>query len=147
MFERFDDAARKAVVLAQEEARRLRHGEIDTGDLLLGLLGEGKSLGAAILQFLGVGDEIRSRIDAVSPPGKNASPWHIPFDRDAKRVLQAAVREAKRMKADPVGTQHLLLALIREGGGTGARVLGKLRIDRERVRTAIVEMSDPGRQD
>jgi ATP-dependent Clp protease ATP-binding subunit ClpC len=139
VFERFTDRARRVVVLAQDEARMLNHGHIGTEHLLLGLLSEGDGVAARALQALGVSlESVRRRID----PGSAEPDAHIPFTPRAKKVLELSLREALQLGHDHIGTEHILLGLVREGEGTGARLLGA---DPGRVRRQVIDqLAGPG---
>ncbi|MEV0998776.1 Clp protease N-terminal domain-containing protein, partial [Nonomuraea sp. NPDC050202] len=140
MFEKFTDQARRAVVLAQEEARTLNHNFIGTEHLLLGLIHEGKGVAAQALKSLGVSiDGVRLQIEEIIGQGRPAESGHIPFTARAKRVLELSVREALQLGHDYIGTEHLLLGLIREGEGVAAQVLMKLEADPRRVRSWVLQ--------
>src|SRR5258706_14109824 len=124
MFERFTDRARRAVVLAQEEARMLSHGYIGTEHLLLGLVHEGEGVAARALETMGVSLETaRQQVRSIVGKRRDAESGHIPFTPRAKRVLELSLREANQLGHDYIGTEHLLLGLIREGEGVAAQVL------------------------
>jgi hypothetical protein len=139
MFERFTDRARRVVVLAQEEARLLNHDHIGTEHLLLGLIHEGEGVGARTLESLGISLEaVRLEVEAIIGVGTEKPPAHIPFTPRAKKVLELSLREALQLSHNYIGTEHILLGLIREGEGQGAQVLAKLGGTLERVRQAVV---------
>jgi ATP-dependent Clp protease ATP-binding subunit ClpA len=138
MFERFSDPARRAVVLAQEEARRLNHNYIGTEHLLLGLAHEGQGVAATALVSLGIPLEaIRAQVKAIIGQGQRAPTGHIPFTPRSKKVLELALREALQLGHNYVGTEHLLLGLVREGEGVAAQVLVRLGGDLSRVRQQV----------
>ena len=124
MFERFTDRARRVVVLAQDEARRLDHDYIGTEHLLLGLLHEGQGVAAQALDGLGVDlAEVRRRVEEIIGRGQHAPSGHIPFTPRAKKVLELSLREALDLGHDYIGTEHILLGIVREGQGVAAQVL------------------------
>ena len=138
MFERFTDRARRVVVLAQEEARLLNHDYIGTEHLLLGLAHEGQGVAAKALELLGIRLEaVRSQVEEVIGQGQQAPTGHIPFTPRAKKVLELSLYEAKQLGHNYIGTEHLLLGLIREGQGVAAQVLVKLGADLSRVRQQV----------
>jgi hypothetical protein len=147
MFERFTDKARHTVVLAQEEARALRHDHIGTEHLLLGLLRESDGAGASALTSLGIGlAAARDRVAAAgqqaqgsSAPGQLAS-GHIPFTPQAKRTLELALREALQLGHDYIGTGHILLGLVRDPASRGAAILVELGADEAAVRARVIEL-------
>ena len=139
MFERFTDRARRVVVLAQVEARRLNHNYIGTEHVLLGLIGDGHGIAAHVLTDAGVTlDAARAEILEVVGVGQQAPTGHIPFTPRTKKILELALREALDLGSDYIGTEHLLLGLIREGDGIGAQVLGRLSGGLDGVRTAVL---------
>ena len=141
MFERFTDRARRAVVLAQQEARRLDHNYIGTEHLLLGLVREGHGVAAMALEALGVSlDGVRAQVEEVIGRGPQPPGGHIPFTPRAKKVLELSLREAKGLGHDYIGTEHILLGLIREGEGVAAQVLVRLGADLPRVRQQVVAL-------
>jgi ATP-dependent Clp protease ATP-binding subunit ClpA len=141
MFERFTDRARRAMVLAQEEARMLNHDYIGTEHLLLGLIHEGEGVAAKVLESLGVSlDAVRQQVEEIIDPGQQAPGGHIPFTPRAKKVLELAQREARALGHDYIGTEHILLGLIREGRGVAAQVLVKLGADLNRVRQQVIQL-------
>ncbi|MGW4641976.1 Clp protease N-terminal domain-containing protein [Sphaerisporangium sp. NPDC004334] len=142
MFERFTDSARRAVVSAQEEARRLDHGHIGTEHLLLGLLGEGKGLAGTMLAGSGLTLEgVRADIEEMVGRGENSpgAHIHIPFTGRAKKVLELSLREALQLHHNYISTEHILLGLIQEGHGVGAKVLELHEIDLELMRGRLIE--------
>jgi ATP-dependent Clp protease ATP-binding subunit ClpC len=140
MFERFTDRARRVVVLAQEEARELGHTYIGTEHILLGLLREPESVAARALEALGIGlDAVRQQVREIIGQGEIATlPSHIPFTPRAKKVLELSLREALQLGHNYIGTEHILLGLIREGEGVAAQVLVKLGADLNRVRQQVI---------
>jgi len=118
VFERFTDRARRVVVLAQDEARMLNHDYIGTEHLLLGLIGEGEGVAARALESLGISlDALRQQVEQVIGRGQQAPSGHIPFTPRAKKVMELALREANDLGHSYIGTEHILLGLIREGDG------------------------------
>jgi ATP-dependent Clp protease ATP-binding subunit ClpC len=144
VFEKFTDRARRVVVQAQEEARTLNHDYIGTEHILLGLVHEGQGVAAKALESLGIGLEaVRQRVEDVVPPGQvEVRSGHIPFTPRAKRVLELSLGEAKQLGHRYIGTEHILLGLIREGDGAGAQVLAALGADLDRVRERVVRLLD-----
>ena len=142
MFERFTDRARRAVVQAQEEARTLNHDFIGTEHLLLGLVGEGHGVAAKALESLGISMEaVRQRVEDIVPPGQvEVRSGHIPFTPRAKKVLELSLSEAKLLGHRYVGTEHILLGLLREGEGVAAQVLTALGADLGGTRERVVQM-------
>jgi ATP-dependent Clp protease ATP-binding subunit ClpA len=141
MFERFTDQARRVVVLAQEEARLLNHNYIGTEHLLLGLLGETKGMAAKALESLGISPAaVRQQVEVIIGQGRQAPPGHIPFTPRATKVLDLADREARALGHNIIGTEHLLLGLIREGDGVAAQVLVKLGADLNQVRQQVIQL-------
>ena len=127
MFERFTDRARRVVVLAQEEARMLNHNYIGTEHILLGLIHEGEGVAAKALESLGISLEaVRQQVEEIIGQGQQAPSGHIPFTPRAKKVLELSLREALQLGHNYIGTEHILLGLIREGEGVAAQVLVKL---------------------
>ena len=124
MFERFTDRARRVVVLAQEEARMLNHNYIGTEHILLGLIHEGEGVAAKALESLGISLEaVRQQVEEIIGQGQQAPSGHIPFTPRAKKVLELSLREALQLGHNYIGTEHILLGLIREGEGVAAQVL------------------------
>ena len=141
MFERFTDRARRVVVLSQEEARLLNHNYIGTEHILLGLIQEGEGVAAKALEALGISlESVRGQVEEIIGQGGSSPFGHIPFTPRAKRVLELSLREALRLKHDYIGTEHILLGLIREGEGVAAQVLVKLGADLARVRDQVIEL-------
>ncbi len=141
MFERFTDRARRVVVLAQEEARMLNHNYIGTEHILLGLIHEGEVVAAKALESLGISLEaVRSQVEEIIGQGQQAPSGHIPFTPRAKKVLELSLREALQLGHNYIGTEHLLLGLIREGEGVAAQVLAKLGADLARVRQQVIQL-------
>ncbi|MSX96075.1 MAG: AAA family ATPase, partial [Actinobacteria bacterium] len=151
MFERFTDRARRVVVLAQEEARLLNHNYIGTEHILLGLIHEGEGVAAKALESLGISLEaVRSQVEEIIGQGGSSPSGHIPFTPRAKKVLELSLREALQLGHNYIGTEHILLGLIREGEGVAAQVLVKLGADLSRVRQQVIQLlsgySGPGPQ-
>src|SRR5258705_6690339 len=145
MFERFTDRARRVVVLAQEEARMLNHNYIGTEHILLGLIHEGEGVAAKALESLGVSQEaVRRQVEEIIGQGERAPSGHIPFTPRAKKVLELALREALQLGHNYIGTEHILLGLIREGEGVAAQVLVKLGADLNRVRQQGIQLLHAG---
>src|SRR2546423_14319123 len=141
MFERFTDRARRVVVLAQEEARMLNHNYIGTEHILLGLIHEGEGVAAKALESLGIStDGVRQQVDEIIGQGQQAPSGHIPFTPRAKKVLELSLREALQLGHNYIGTEHILLGLIREGEGVAAQVLVKLGADLSRVRQQVIQL-------
>jgi ATP-dependent Clp protease ATP-binding subunit ClpC len=141
MFERFTDRARRVVVLAQEEARMLNHNYIGTEHLLLGLIHEGEGVAAKALESLGVSLEaVRAQVEEIIGQGQQAPSGHIPFTPRAKKVLELSLRESRQLGHDYIGTEHILLGLLREGDGVAAQVLVRLGADLNRVRQQVIEL-------
>jgi hypothetical protein len=141
MFERFTDKARRVVVLAQEEARLLDHGHIGTEHILLGLVHEGEGVGARALQALDVSlEDVRAKVLEIVPQGEDPPTGHIPFTPRAKKVLELSLREALQLGHNYIGTEHILLGLVREGDGVGAQVLASVGADLPRVREQVVQL-------
>ena len=144
MFERFTERARQVVVLAQQEARSLRHDFIGTEHLLLGLLREEEGLAARVLASLGVGyDDVVGRVTEIVGAGDEVTTGQIPFTARAKKVLELALREALSIGHNYIGTEHILLGLLREGSGVAAGILGDLGLDAERVRGEVITTLGP----
>ncbi len=141
MFERFTDRARRVVVLAQEEARMLNHNYIGTEHILLGLIHEGEGVAAKALESLGISlDAVRSQVEEIIGQGQQAPSGHIPFTPRAKKVLELSLREALQLGHNYIGTEHILLGLIREGEGVAAQVLVKLGADLNKVRQQVIQL-------
>ncbi len=141
MFERFTDRARRVVVLAQEEARLLNHNYIGTEHILLGLIHEGEGVAAKALEQLGIGlDAVRAQVEEIIGQGSQAPSGHIPFTPRAKKVLELSLREALQLGHNYIGTEHILLGLIREGEGVASQVLQKLGAELSRVRSTVIQL-------
>jgi len=141
VFQRFSDRARRVVVLAQEEARMLNHNYIGTEHLLLGLIQEGEGVAAKALESMGISLEaVRNQVEEIIGRGSTAPTGHIPFTPRAKKVLELSLREALQLGHNYIGTEHILLGLIREGEGVAAQVLTKLGADLDRVRNQVVQL-------
>ena len=141
MFERFTDRARRVLVLAQEEARDLNHAFIGTEHILLGLIREGEGVAAKALDALGVTfDVVREKVEEAIGANTNPSPGSPPFTPRAKKVLELSLREALQLGHSYIGTEHMLLGLVREGDGVAAQVLSDLGADMARVRTQVIQM-------
>ena len=141
MFERFTDRARRVVVLAQEEARRLNHNYIGTEHILLGLIQEGEGHAAKALEELSINiDSVRSEVVEIIGEGQQSPSGHIPFTPRAKKVLELSLREALQLGHNYIGTEHILLGLIREGEGVAAQVLKKLGAELSQVRQTVIKL-------
>jgi Clp amino terminal domain, pathogenicity island component len=141
MFERFTDRARRVVVLAQEEAGGLKHNYIGTEHLLLGLIRERDGVAAAALESLGISLEaVRTEVEEIIGQGQSPPTAHIPFTPRAKKVLELSLREALQLGHNYIGTEHILLGLVREGEGVAAQVLVKLGADLSRVRQQVIQV-------
>ncbi|MDC7118090.1 ATP-dependent Clp protease ATP-binding subunit [Corynebacterium amycolatum] len=141
MFERFTDRARRVVVLAQDEARELNHNYIGTEHILLGLISEGDGVAAKALESMGISlDAVRSEVVDIIGRGSQPPSGHVPFTPRAKKVLEYSLREALQLGHKYIGTEHLLLGLIREGEGVAAQVLVKLGADLPRVRQQVIQL-------
>jgi len=141
MFERFTDRARRVVVMAQEEARALNHNYIGTEHILLGLMNEGQGIAARALEALGVSpDATRQQVKEIIGHGEGTVPGHIPFTPRAKKVLELSLSEARQLGHAYIGTEHILLGLIREGDGVAAQILveGGVRLDP--ARTQVIRL-------
>jgi ATP-dependent Clp protease ATP-binding subunit ClpC len=140
VFERFTDRARRVVVLAQEESRMLSHNFIGTEHILLGLIHEGQGVAALTLESLGISLEaVRRQVEQIIGQGQATPTGHIPFTPRAKKVLELSLRESLQLGANYIGTEHILLGLIREGEGVAAQVLRQLGADLSRVRQAVIQ--------
>ena len=141
MFERFTDRARRVIVLAQEEARMLNHNYIGTEHILLGLIHEGEGVAAKALESMGISlEDVRKEVEELIGPGSQPPSGHIPFTPRAKKVLELSLREGLQMGHKYIGTEFLLLGLVREGEGVAARVLVKLGADLPRVRQTVIQL-------
>src|ERR671915_318881 len=146
MFERFTERARKVVVLAQEEARHFNHNYIGTEHLLLGLLREDEGVAARALSSLNVTlDEVREQVESIVGYGEEGTGAQAPFTPRSKKVLELALREALQLGHNYIGTEHILLGLVRESEGVAARVLSNLDVDPDKVRREVVRMLGGGR--
>jgi len=141
VFERFTDRARRAVVLAQEESRMLNHNHIGTEHILLGLLREEEGVAAKALESLKISlGEVRGDVGKIIGEGQAVPPGHIPFTPRAKKVLELSLREALQSGHNFIGTEHILLGLMREGEGAAAQVLQKRGADLKRVRQTVIQL-------
>ena len=141
MFERFTDRARRVVVLAQEEARMLNHNYIGTEHLLLGLVHEGEGIAARALESLGITlNSVREQVQDIIGPGANAPSGHIPFPPRAKKVLELSMREAIQLNHGYIGTEHILLGMVRANEGVANQVLAKLGVEPAAVRQAVMDL-------
>ena len=147
MFERFTERARQVVVLAQEEARTLKHNYIGTEHILLGLLREEEGLAARVLESLDITVErVRAQVVRIVGSGEEVTSGQIPFTPRAKKVLELALREALSLGHNYIGTEHILLGLVRENEGVAARILLDFDADSEKIRNEVIRMlSGPGR--
>ena len=141
MFERFTDRARRVIVLAQEEARELNHNYMGTEHILLGLIKEGEGVAAKALEQMGINlDDVRREVIEIIGHGSQPVSGHIPFTPRAKKVLELSLREGLQMGHKYIGTEFLLLGLIREGDGVAAQVLTKLGADLPTVRQTVIQL-------
>ena len=141
MFERFTDRARRVVVLAQEEARNLEHNYIGTEHILLGLIREGEGVAAKALEMANITLEgVREQVVEIIGKGENDSKDHIPFTPRAKKVLELSMREALQLGHNYIGTEHILLGLIREGEGVANQVLTNLGVDLGSIRQNVIHL-------
>ena len=141
MFERFTERARQVVVLAQEEARTLKHNYIGTEHILLGLLREEEGLAARVLEGLEITvEEVRAQVARIVGQGDEVTTGQIPFTPRAKKVLELALREALSLGHNYIGTEHILLGLVRENEGVAARILLDFDADAEKIRNEIIRM-------
>jgi len=139
MFERFTDRARRVVVLAQEEARMHNHNHIGTEHILLGLIHEGEGVAARALESLGISLEaVRQQLEEVIGQGEEPLTGHIPFSPRGKKAIELSLREALQLGHNYIGTEHILLALIRQGDGVAAQILVRLGADLNRVRQQVI---------
>ncbi len=146
MFERFTDRARRVVVLAQEEARMLNHNYIGTEHILLGLIHEGEGVAAKALTSLGISlQAVRQQVEEIIGQGQQAPSGHIPFTPRAKKALELSLREALQLGHNYIGTEHILLGLLREGEGVAAQVLVRLGADLNRVRHQVTHLVHGGK--
>jgi ATP-dependent Clp protease ATP-binding subunit ClpC len=145
MFERFSDGARRVVVVAQEEARRLGHNHIGTEHMLLGILREGENVATDTLRSLGIDlDVLRREVEARIGRGEVKGAAHIPFTPGAKKTLEEALRESVQLKSGYIGTEHILLGLIREGEGIAAQVLNEHGVTLERAQQEVARLEPKG---
>jgi ATP-dependent Clp protease ATP-binding subunit ClpC len=148
MFEKFTDRARRMVVLAQEEARMLDHNWIGTEHILLGLVHEGEGVAAKALTALGITlAAMRQAVEDIIGRGAEPPAGHIPFTPRSKKVLELSLREALSLGSDYIGTEHVLLALLREGDGVGAQILVGAGVDLNRARQQVINLLHGGRED
>jgi ATP-dependent Clp protease ATP-binding subunit ClpC len=141
VFERFTDRARQVVVMSQEEARSLSHNYIGTEHILLGLIREGRGVAAQALESLGISlAAVRQQVEEITGQGQHAPSGHIPFTPSARKVLELSLPEALQLGHNYIGTEHILLGLIREGHGVAARVLADHGADLSRVRQQVTEL-------
>merc|ERR1719321_324328 len=141
MFERFTEKAIKVVMLAQEEARRLGHNFVGTEQILLGLIGESTGIAAKVLKNLGISlKDARLEVEKIIGRGSGFVAVEIPFTPRAKRVLEMSLEEARQLGHNYIGTEHILLGLLREGEGVAARVLETLGADPAKIRTQVIRM-------
>ena len=148
MFERFTERARQVIVLAQDEARHLRHNYIGTEHILVGLLREEEGIAARVLVQLGIDeDEVRAQVARIVGQGDEVATGQIPFTPRTKKVLELALREAMSLGHNYIGTEHILLGLVRENNGVAARILVDFGADAEKIRNEIIRMlsGGPGR--
>src|SRR5437867_4715984 len=147
VFERFTERARQVVVLAQDEARALKHNYIGTEHILLGLLREEEGLAARVLESLDITvEEVRAQVARIVGQGDEVTTGQIPFTPRAKKVLELALREALSLGHNYIGTEHILLGLVRENEGVAARILLDFDADAEKIRNEVIRMlSGPGR--
>jgi ATP-dependent Clp protease ATP-binding subunit ClpC len=148
VFERFTERARQVVVLAQDEARALKHNYIGTEHILLGLLREEEGLAARVLESLDITvEEVRAQVARIVGQGDEVTTGQMPFTPRAKKVLELALREALSLRHNYIGTEHILLGLVRENEGVAARILLDFDADAEKIRNEIIRMlSGPGRR-
>jgi ATP-dependent Clp protease ATP-binding subunit ClpC len=145
MFEKFTDRARRVVVLAQEEARMLNHDYIGTEHILLGLIHEGEGAAAKALNGIGISlEQVRQQVEEIIGTGRISPSGQIPFTPRAKKVLELSYREALHLRHNYIGTEHILLGLLREGDGVAAQVLVKLGADLDRVRQQVIALLSAG---
>ena len=141
MWEPFTERARRSIVLAQEEAQRLGNNYIGTEHLLLGIISEGESVAAKVLENLDVSlKKVRQEVEAIAGKGGKSTLEEMVFTPRAKRVIELAFEEARQLAHNYIGTEHLLLGLVREGEGVAARVLSNLGVDTEKIRDQITRL-------
>lgn len=139
IFERFTEKAVKAILLSQEESRRLGHNFVGTEQILIGLIGENTGIGAKVLKSMGINlEDARIEVEKIVGRGSGCVTVEIPFTPRAKRVLELSLEEARHLGHNYIGTEHLLLGLIREGEGVAARALENLGVDLTKVRTQVI---------
>jgi ATP-dependent Clp protease ATP-binding subunit ClpA len=144
VFDRFTDRARQVVVLAQEEARMLNHGYIGTEHILLGLIHEGEGVAAKSLESLNITVEaVRRQVELIIGRGQAAPTGQLPFTPRSKKTLELALREARRLNRDYIGTEHILLGVIREGEGVAVQILQRLGASKSRARDAVMRQLSP----
>ncbi|KAK8652213.1 hypothetical protein V6N13_061235 [Hibiscus sabdariffa] len=147
MFERFTEKAIKVIMLAQEEARRLGHNFVGTEQILLGLIGEGTGIAAKVLKSMGINlKDARVEVEKIIGRGSGFVAVEIPFTPRAKRVLELSLEEARQLGHNYIGSEHLLLGLLREGEGVAARVLESLGADPSNIRTQVIRMVGEGNE-
>lgn len=141
LFERFTEPARRVVVLAQEEARLLKHSYIGTEHLLLGLMNEEEGIAARVLIDLGIDlPSLRHQVEEIIGVGTSSPRGHIPFTPRSKSVLEMSLRESLQLGHNYIGTEHILLGLLREGEGVAAQILNRLGVDLTPIRDAVIEL-------
>jgi ATP-dependent Clp protease ATP-binding subunit ClpC len=141
MFERFTDRARRVVVLAQDEARLLKHPAIGTEHLLLGMVGEGEAVASQALTAFGVNiNTARAAVEKVTDRGASTHTGHVPFTPRMKSVLERSLREALQLGHNYIGTEHIILALVREGEGAGIQALRVLGVDTDTLRRKVIDL-------
>lgn len=141
LFERFTEPARRVVVLAQEEARLLKHSYIGTEHLLLGLMNEEEGIAARVLTDLGIDlPSLRHQVEEIIGVGTSSPRGHIPFTPRSKSVLEMSLRESLQLGHNYIGTEHILLGLLREGEGVAAQILNRLGVDLTPIRDAVIEL-------
>ena len=142
MFERFTEGSRRVIVQASEEARRRRHDYIGTEHLLLGLVHDEQGAGTRVLGVLGISpDAVRRELDQCAPAGAGEPQGHLPFSPDVKRALELALQETLLLNSEHIGTEHLVLGLIREGQGAAAQALTALGAELDQARRAVREIA------
>jgi ATP-dependent Clp protease ATP-binding subunit ClpC len=148
MFERFTDRARRVVVRAQDEARMLDHNYVGPEHVLLGLIHEGSGLAAKVLESLGIsGETVRQRVEEIIGRGKQAPSGRIPFTPQSKKLLELALQESRALGHSYIGTEHILLGLIRQGEGVAAQVLSELGADLDGARAQVTRILDEYRRE
>ena len=145
MFERFTEKAIKVIMLAQEEARRLGHNFVGTEQILLGLMGEGRGIASRVLKDMGVKlQHVRREVENIIGRGSGFVAVEIPFTPRTKRMLELSLEEARQLGHNYIGTEHILLGMIREGEGVGPKVLEILKVDTQEVRRRIMHVLGEG---